>query len=64
MDAPLQDMLAALERCLPDGETAPVALATMVGAVTLARLADDPALAERFLQAAARTVLPPGEAEP
>jgi TetR/AcrR family transcriptional repressor of nem operon len=67
MDAPLHDMLAALERCLPDATQAPVALATMVGAVTLARLADDPALAERFLQAAAQTVLPaddPASPEP
>ena len=67
MDAPLHDMLAALERCLPDATQAPVALATMVGAVTLARLADDPVLAERFLQAAAQTVLPaddPASPEP
>jgi TetR/AcrR family transcriptional repressor of nem operon len=63
MDIPLHDMLAALERCLPDGDQAPGALATMVGAVTLARLADDPALAERFLRAAAQTVLPPREPE-
>jgi TetR/AcrR family transcriptional repressor of nem operon len=57
MDAPLQAMLAALEACLPDPAQAPAALAAMVGAVTLARLADDPALAERFLAGAARSVL-------
>ncbi len=56
MDAPLQEMLAALRRVLPDPEQASSALATMVGAVILARLADDPALAERFLQAASETV--------
>ncbi len=32
-------------------------LSTMVGAVVLARLADDPALAQEFLQAGADNVL-------
>lgn len=57
MDLPLQDMLAALEQCLPDAGQAPAALATMVGAVTLARLSDDPALAARILDAAMASVL-------
>ncbi len=60
MDAPLRDMLDALRACLPDPDQAAAALATMVGAVTLARMTDDPVLAERFLAAAASTVLPPG----
>ncbi|HVZ07160.1 TetR/AcrR family transcriptional regulator [Rhodopila sp.] len=62
MDEPLQAMLAALERCLPRPAEAPSVLATMVGAVTLARLADDPALADRFLRTAADAVLPPSGA--
>lgn len=62
MDPPLQAMLAALARCLPDAGQAPAALATMVGAVTLARLTADPVLAERFLQAAADIVLPVADA--
>lgn len=57
MDTPLQAMLAALEKCLPDPAQAPAALAVMVGAVTLARLTDDPVLAERFLEAAAGSLL-------
>jgi AcrR family transcriptional regulator len=58
MDAPLHEMLAALRTCLPDPDQAPAALATMVGAVTLARMTEDPALAEQFLSAATATVLP------
>jgi TetR/AcrR family transcriptional repressor of nem operon len=56
----LGGMLDALRRCLP-GQTqdqALAALATMVGAVVLARLADDPALSRDFLQAAANSLLP------
>jgi hypothetical protein len=53
-------MLDALIRVLP-GRTPQKALAslsTMVGAVVLSRLADDPALAEAFLEAAADSILP------
>lgn len=62
----LRGMLDALTRVLPTAschegrqrQTAPAVLATMVGAVVLSRLADDPALAEAFLEAAAESVLP------
>ena len=52
----VRDMLNALERCLPGGESAPAALSTMVGAVVLARLVDDPDLAEGFLRAAEQAI--------
>lgn len=55
-------MLAALERCMPDapqGE-AEAALSVMVGAVVLARLTDDRAMAEGFLDAAKHAVLRAG----
>ena len=57
----LRGMLDALGRCLPGRrrQRALAALSTMVGAVVLARLADDPALSEAFLAAAADSVLPP-----
>ncbi|MDR3530895.1 MAG: TetR/AcrR family transcriptional regulator [Rhodopila sp.] len=60
----LRGMLDALTRCLPGRkrQRALTALSTMVGAVVLARLADDPALAEAFLDAAADSVLPAGRA--
>ena len=56
----LGGMLDALSRCLPGQERkrALAALATMVGAVVLSRLADDPALSREFLQAAADSILP------
>lgn len=56
----LHRMLDALTRCLPGRkrQRALAALSTMVGAVVLARLADDPALARAFLQAAADSLLP------
>ncbi len=56
----LGGMLDALSRCLPGQgqKRALAALATMVGAVVLARLADDPALSQEFLQAAAHSILP------
>jgi TetR/AcrR family transcriptional repressor of nem operon len=55
----LNGMLDALTRVLPGRkrQKALASLSTMVGAVVLSRLADDPALAEAFLQAAADTVL-------
>jgi len=56
----LRDMLDALARVLPGRkkQKALASLSTMVGAVVLSRLADDPALAEAFLEAAADTILP------
>jgi TetR/AcrR family transcriptional repressor of nem operon len=55
----LGGMLDALSRCLPGQERkrALAALSTMVGAVVLSRLADDPALSREFLQAAADSIL-------
>jgi len=55
----IRDMVQALARCRPDQPepAALAALSTMVGAVVLARLADDPALADAFLQAAERAVV-------
>jgi TetR/AcrR family transcriptional repressor of nem operon len=53
----LQGMLDALGRCLPGQEQALASLSTMVGAVVLARLADNPALARDFLRAATDSVL-------
>ena len=55
----LRDMLDALGRVLPGRrQSALESLSTMVGAVVLSRLADDPALAEAFLTAAADSILP------
>nr|WP_294549769.1 TetR/AcrR family transcriptional regulator [uncultured Rhodopila sp.] len=66
----LRGMLEALARVMPDphdGDSgspnrhrgnALAALSTMVGAVVLARLADDPELARAFLDAAAASILP------
>ncbi len=58
----LRGMLDALTRVLPGRkrQRALVSLSTMVGAVVLARLADDPALSRAFLQAAEDSILPPG----
>jgi len=58
--AALDDMIEALARCLPGRrrQRALVALSTMVGAVVLARLADEPALAQSLLDAAALSILP------
>ena len=55
----LRGMVEALERCLPDGsrQEALASLSTMVGAVVLARLANDPMLARDFLAAAEAHVL-------
>ena len=68
MAEPLRAMLAALERCMPGAspEQAKATLSAMVGAVVLARLADDPATAEQFLDAVKHAVLQgqPGEAGP
>lgn len=51
-------MLQALERCLPEQsrQAALAALSAMVGAVVLARLSDDPDLADDFLHAAQAAV--------
>lgn len=59
LNGSVRAMLAALARCRPErpAEDAMAALSTMVGAVVLARLADDPALAEGFLRAAERAVV-------
>ena len=56
----LRGMLDALTRVLPGRkrQKALASLSTMVGAVVLSRLADDPALAEAFLEAAADSILP------
>jgi TetR/AcrR family transcriptional regulator, transcriptional repressor for nem operon len=61
----LRGMLDALTRVLPSRKRpdALAALSTMVGAVVLSRLADDPALAEAFLQAAADSILPPRQSQ-
>jgi TetR/AcrR family transcriptional repressor of nem operon len=62
----LHGMLDALARVLPGRrrQNALAALSTMVGAVVLSRLADDPALARAFLTAAADSILPGGRASP
>jgi TetR/AcrR family transcriptional repressor of nem operon len=56
----LRGMLDALARVLPGRrrQAALATLSTMVGAVVLSRLADDPVLADAFLQAAADSILP------
>lgn len=63
--AALRSMLDTLKRCLPGqrSDRAMVALSTMVGAVVLARLADDPALSAAFLDSARAAVLPPVHAD-
>jgi TetR/AcrR family transcriptional regulator, transcriptional repressor for nem operon len=55
----LSGMLEALTRLMPGRrrERALASLSTMVGAVVLARLAEDPALSRSFLDAAAASVL-------
>jgi AcrR family transcriptional regulator len=57
MAEPLRGMVDALGRCLPGRPEALAGLATMVGSVVLARLADDPLLAAEFLAAAEANVL-------
>ena len=56
----LRGMLDALTCVLPGRKRrkALTTLSTMVGAVVLSRLAEDPALAEAFLDAAAASILP------
>ncbi len=70
----LRRMLEALARMMPERDAAEIelghdryghapgralaALSTLVGAVVLARLADDPDLAQAFLDAAAASILP------
>lgn len=60
----LRGMLDALARVLPGRkrDRALVSLSTMVGAVVLSRLSDDPVLAEAFLHAATASLLPPDKA--
>jgi TetR/AcrR family transcriptional repressor of nem operon len=60
----LRGMLDALTRVVPGRKRhkALASLSTMVGAVVLSRLADNPALARAFLEAAADSILPPGHA--
>ncbi len=59
----LRGMLDALTRCMPSGAAdrrrrrSVTALSTMVGAMVLARLADDPALAQEFLAVASSEIL-------
>ncbi|HET7880593.1 MAG TPA: TetR/AcrR family transcriptional regulator [Acetobacteraceae bacterium] len=52
--ASIERMVDALTRCRQDGQRAAslASLSTLVGAVVLARLCDDPQLAEEFLAAA------------
>ncbi len=59
--ASIRRMLKVIERCTPEGapDTAEAALSCMVGAVVLARLADDSELAEGFLDAARQAVVHP-----
>jgi TetR/AcrR family transcriptional regulator, transcriptional repressor for nem operon len=56
----LRGMLDALARCLPGRkrQRALASLSTMVGAVVLSRLADDPGLSRAFLEAARDAILP------
>jgi TetR/AcrR family transcriptional regulator, transcriptional repressor for nem operon len=56
----MRTMLDALARLLPERrrDNAVAALSTMVGAVVLARIADDPELANEFLAVAAAAVVP------
>ncbi len=54
----MSTMLDALARLLPGRQDAVAALSTMVGAVVLARIADDPELAKEFLGVAGATVVP------
>ncbi len=69
MATALRGMLEALARCIPGRsdrlrrQRAVAALATMVGAVVLARLADGPGLADEFLASATASVLA-GDLEP
>ena len=55
----MRRMLDAIARCSPERDPAQAraALSCMVGAVVLARLADDPALATGFLEAAREVVI-------
>jgi len=59
--AAIRTMIGALARCLPgrNRRRAVAALSTMVGAVVLARLADDAELSAEFLVAARTGLLPP-----
>lgn len=56
----IRTMVGALTRCLPGRgrRGASAALSTMVGAVVLARLADESALSAEFLTAARHRLMP------
>lgn len=58
----VRTMLDALARCLPGRrrQRAVTTLSTMVGAVVLARIADDPDLANEFLTLVTADLLPNG----
>jgi TetR/AcrR family transcriptional regulator, transcriptional repressor for nem operon len=60
VEGALRGMLDALTRVIPGRkrQRALASLSTLVGAVVLSRLSDDPELAEAFLDAAARSILP------
>lgn len=64
--AALDGMIEALARCLPGRrrQRALATLSTLVGAVVLARLANDQALAQDFLDAAAASILPAERSKP
>jgi TetR/AcrR family transcriptional repressor of nem operon len=57
LDVPLRSMLQSLERCIGDTEASLSTLSLLVGAVVLARIADDHTLAEAFLDAARAAIL-------
>jgi TetR/AcrR family transcriptional repressor of nem operon len=61
----IRSMAQSLGRCLPGSGQGQglAALSTMVGAVVLARLVDDPALVERLLESARRAVAGDAAAE-
>jgi len=61
----IRTMVGALARCLPgrSRRRALAALSTMVGAVVLARLADDSELSAEFLAAARDGLMPGGAAQ-
>ena len=52
----LRGMIARVERLLPEGEDPLAAVATMVGALMLARAVDDPELSDALLAAGRRSI--------
>ena len=58
----LRGMIARVERIVPEGEDPLATVATLVGALMLARAVDDPALSEALLAAGrARMIDPQGD---